>query len=109
MGCLAHAAQLEREREKVETTGARIIAIGPGNDAAAERVSKLFGLGYPLFGDRRAAVYGMFGFKRVLAVVQQSGAAVVDRDGIVQYIHRTANFLDALHFDEIMQTLNVIS
>jgi len=105
MGCLAHAAQLEREREKVEATGARIIGIGPGSDAAAKRVTKLFGLGYPFFGDRRAAVYGAFGFKRVLAVVQQSGAAVIDRDGVVRYIHRTGNFMDALHFDEIMRTL----
>ncbi len=105
MGCLAHAAQLERERVKVEAAGAKIVAVGPGTDAAAERVAKLFGVGYPVFGDRRAAVYGVFGFKRVLAVVQQSGAAVIDRDGVVRYIHRTGNFMDALHFDEIMRTL----
>lgn len=96
---------MEREREKVEATGARLIAIGPGSEAAAERVTKLFGLRYSVFGDRRAAVYGVFGFRRVLAVVQQSGAAVVDRDGIVRYIHRTGNFMDALHLDEIMRTL----
>lgn len=80
--------------------------MGPGSDAAAERVARLFGLTYPIYGDRRASVFGVFGFKRVLAVVQQSGAVVVGRDGVVRYSHRTGNFLDALHLDEIMRAVD---
>ncbi len=84
------------------------MAVGPGTELSAHRVTKLFGLGYPVFGDRRASVYGMFGFKRVLAVVQQSGAAVIDRDGVLRYVHRTGNFADALRLDEVMRTLTEI-
>lgn len=108
MGCLAHAAQLERKREKIEAAGARVIAVGPGTEISADRVTRLFGLHYPVFGDRRASVFGVFGFKRVLAVVQQSGVAVIDRDGAVRYIHRTANFADALRLDDVMRTLTEI-
>jgi len=105
MGCIAHAAQLERESKQIEQAGAKIMALGPGSDGSAERLSKLLGLHFPLYGDRRAAVFGAFGFRRVLAVVQQSGAAVIDRDGVLRYIHRTGNFMDALHLDDIMKTL----
>jgi len=109
MGCLAHTAQLERHRERIAEAGAKIIAIGPGSDGSADRVTKLLKLNFPLYGDRRASVYAAFGFRRVLAVVQQSGAAVIDRDGVLRYVHRTANFMDALHLDDIMRTLNGLS
>ena len=105
MSCLAHAAQLERERKRIEAAGARIIAVGPGSEAAAGRVKRLFRLSYPVFGDRSGSVYGVFGFRRVLAVIQQSGAVVVDADGVVRYVHRTASMQNSLHLDDILRTL----
>jgi len=106
MSCLNHAAQLERQREKIESLGARILAVGPGSDAAADRVKRLFSIKYQIFGDRRASVYTAFGFRKVLAVVQQSGTAVIDKTGIITYLHRTANPHDALRMAELFQALN---
>ncbi len=81
------------------------MAIGPGSEQSAARLKKLFKLRYPVFGDRRATVYGLFGLRRVLAIVQQSGAAVIDREGVITYLHRTANPQDALRIKEIIGTL----
>lgn len=106
MSCLAHAAQLEREREKIEAMGARIIAVGPGSDASADRIKSLFKLHYQLFGDRRASVYGLFGFRKVLAVIQQSGTVVIDRQGIIRYLHRTPNPQDALRMKDVLAKLS---
>ena len=96
---------MEREREHINQLDARILGIGPASDATARRVEKLGRIHYRLFGDPRGDVYALFGFRKVLAVVQQSGAAVIDRDGVVRYLHRTANPQAALQLDEVIQTL----
>lgn len=85
---------------------AAIVAVGPGNDAAAARVKRLFGIGYPVFGDPKLQVYSLFGYDRVLAVVRQSGTIVVDRDGRIVFRHRTANPFDALPFDAVLAALS---
>ena len=109
MSCLGHAAQLERARNKIESLGARVVAVGPGSDAAADRVRKILSIKYQVFGDRRASVYGAFGFRKVLAIVQQSGAAVIGSNGVVTYIHRTANPQDALRMGEILAAVEPAS
>jgi alkyl hydroperoxide reductase subunit AhpC len=65
----------------------------------------MLGLSFPLFGDPRLAVFSLFGYERVLAIVRQSGTVVIDRHGMVAVLHRTANPFDALPFDEVLRAL----
>jgi alkyl hydroperoxide reductase subunit AhpC len=65
----------------------------------------MLGLSFPLFGDPRLNVFSLFGYERVLAIVRQSGTVVIDRQGVVAMLHRTANPFDALPFDEVLRTL----
>ena len=65
----------------------------------------MLGLSFPLFGDPRLNVFSLFGYKRVLAIVRQSGTVVIDRQGVVAMLHRTANPFDALPFDEVLRAL----
>ena len=64
------------------------MAVGPGSDAAAARVTSLLGVSFPVFGDPRLEVYSLFDYRRVLAVVRQSGTVVIDRDGYAMYFSR---------------------
>ena len=50
-------------------------------------------------------VFSLFGYERVLAIVRQSGTVVIDRQGVVAMLHRTANPFDALPFDEVLRAL----
>jgi peroxiredoxin len=97
---------LERKSHLLRERGAEIVAVGPGSHAAAERVSGLLRVSFPVYGDPRLEVYTMFGYGRVLAVVRQSGTVVVDRVGTVAMVHRTANPFDALPFDEVLAALD---
>lgn len=97
---------MERKSSQLLDRNSDIVAVGPGSHAAAERVRGLLGVSFPVHGDPRLEVYTMFGYGRVLAVVRQSGTVVVDRDGIVALVHRTANPFDALPFDEVLAALD---
>ena len=97
---------MERKSSDLRERGAEIVAVGPGSDAAAARVKSLLGVSFPVFGDPRLEVYSLFDYRRVLAVVRQSGTVVIDRDGVIRLLHRTANPLDALPFDRVLEVLD---
>ena len=97
---------MERKSHLLRERRAEIVAVGPGSQAAAERVRGLLRVSFPVYGDPRLEVYTMFGYGRVLAIVRQSGTVVVDRDGSVAMVHRTANPLDALPFGEVLAALD---
>lgn len=84
---------------------AEILAIGPGSDAAAARVRGLLDVDFPIFADPRLELYAQLGYQRVLAIVRQSGTVVLDRGGKIALLHRTANPLNALPFDDVLSTL----
>jgi peroxiredoxin len=97
---------LERRSAELRERDAAIVAVGPGSHAAADRVTRLLGVSFPVFGDPRLEVFSLFGYRRVLAVVRQSGTIVVDRGGTIVMLHRTANPFDALPFDDVLAALD---
>ena len=107
--CLWHAAQLERERSELDARGVRLVGVGPGGDTAASAVHSVLRLGYPVIGDARRRVYDRFGFRRVLAVVQESGVALVDAGGTLRFIHRSANPAAALPWGDVVRALDTMA
>lgn len=94
-----------RKHEAFAARGAERIAIGPGSQAAADRAARLLGLSFPVFGDPKAAVFGAFGYERVLAIVRQSGTVVIGADGRIRLAHRTANPGAALPLERVLAAL----
>ena len=100
---------MERERSGREARGIQLVGIGPGGDASASAVKSVLRLGYPVIGDARRHVYDRFGFRRVLAVVQESGVALVDAAGTLRFIHRSANPTGALPWADVVRALDMMS
>lgn len=99
---------MERERSELAARGVRLVGVGPGSDASASAVRKVLRLEYPLIGDARRRVYDRFGFRRVLAVVQESGVALVDGAGTLRYIHRVSNPAGALPWPKVVRALDAM-
>ena len=99
---------MERERSELEARGIQLIGVGPGGDASASAVRSVLRLGYPVIGDTHRRVYDRFGFRRVLAVVQESGVALVDAGGTLRFIHRVANPSGALPWPEVTRALDTM-
>jgi alkyl hydroperoxide reductase subunit AhpC len=100
---------LEREREGLERRGVRLVAVGPSGDRAAAAVASVLRIRYPVIGDPKRQLYDRFGYRRVLAVLQESGSIVVDARGIVRLVHRGANPAAALPWPEIVRVLDEIA
>lgn len=97
---------MERVRSELEARGVRVIAVGPHSQAAADRMRRVRGLGYPVTGDPDGRFYTLFGFQKKLAgLLQESGTVAIARDGTVRYIHHTPNFMDELRLEEALASL----
>ncbi len=86
-----------------------LAAVGPGGESTAAAVRSVLKIGYPLIADPRRHVYDRFGYRRVLAVVQESGTALVDRGGTVRFVHRTANPAAALPWADVLRALDALA
>ncbi len=49
------------------------------------------GVPFPVLADPGRQAYRPYGFTKSLWVIQQSGVVVIDREGVVQYVHRSTN------------------
>jgi len=91
MSCQHHAVQLGRLYEQLQAHDTEVLVIGCGNRKAAERVSKSLKLPFPVLADHDREVYRRYGLDKVLLAIQRSGTFLIDKQGIVRYIHQVTN------------------
>lgn len=74
-----------------------MIAIGPGTREDAKRLAAKLKHPIPVLADESGSVAAAYGFRRVMfGAIQQSGALIVDRDGVIRYARRVTNPSSAL-------------
>lgn len=84
--------RLAARKATFDSCGATVIAIGPGSLRDAQRLAATLEEQIPVLADETGAVPAAFGFRRVmLGAISQSGAVIVDRDGIIRYARRVTN------------------
>jgi len=96
---------LGRLNEEIEAKGARVLVIGPRGQSAAALTARKVEAPFPVLADPARKTYRAYGFTKSLWVIQQSGTAVVDQDGVVVYMHRTANPQDSFSEEEVLGAL----
>lgn len=69
-----------------------MLAIGPGTRDDAKKLAGTLKKSIPVLADETGDVAAAFGFRRVMfGAIQQSGALIVDRDGVIRYARRVTN------------------
>lgn len=91
MQCRGHAVQLGRMYEQLQAQDVEVLVIGGGSREDAERLSRMFKLPFPVLADPDRSVYGSYGLNKALLFIQRSGTFLIDRPGIVRYIHQVTN------------------
>lgn len=91
MQCRGHAVQLGRMYEQLQTQDVEVLVIGGGNREDAERLSRTLKLPFPVLADPDRSVYESYGLNKALLLIQRSGTFLIDRQGIVRYIHQVTN------------------
>ena len=83
------------------------MVIGPRGQSAAALIAREIEAPFPVLADPTRKSYRAYGFTKSLWVIQQSGVVVVDRDGVVVYLHRTVNPQNSFLEDEVLQALGL--
>ena len=107
--CHQHALQLGRAYEKLQAQDTEVLIIGGGEVKDAERVARMFELPFPILADPDRKIYDFYGLEKVLWMVQRSATVLVNKERIVQYIHRSIKPHDSLNIAELMEQVAVNS
>jgi len=106
MQCLGHAAQLGRMKTELDRRDATVLILGGGSATAARMAARFLKTPWPLLVDDGRAVCREFGLGRGLAVINESGTVLVDRDGIVRYARSGLNPFKALDPAALLSALD---
>jgi peroxiredoxin len=99
---------LGRSTDDLAARDTRVLAIGKGTTRGATRVASMLKVPFPVLADPSGDAYARFGFAKSLLVIQQSGTVLIDRAGIVRYLHRATNPGDALDMYELTEAIKAL-
>lgn len=90
--CNAHVRTLIGQAPDLDAKGVRVVVTVPDSreDAAAWKAKR--SVPFTVLTGERGAAHEEFGLlKKIFGTIQQSGTALIDRDGVVRYIHGGTN------------------
>lgn len=101
--CQRHAVQLGRVDDDLQSWDTTVLVIGGGSQEEAARLARTLKLPFPVLADAGRGIYQRYGLDKVLFVIQRSATVLVDKQGIVRYIHRATNPNAALDEAELLR------
>jgi len=101
-----HAVQLGLARARLAELDTALLVIVPGTPDQARKIAKLVRATFPVLADPDRTTFRRYGLGRKLVVIQQSGTALVGRDGALAYMHRSISPSRALHLDRLMKAVD---
>jgi peroxiredoxin len=97
-----HAVQLGLVSAQLASLDTALLVLVPGPPEQALKIAKLIRASFPVLADPDHRVFRSFGLGRKLLVMQQSGSALVDREGALVYVRRSTSPRGALDLEALM-------
>jgi peroxiredoxin len=89
--------------EQLKTRETEVLILGGGSRKGAERLSARHKLPFPVLIDPERTVYQSYGLHKILIAIQRSGTFLIDKQGIVRYIHQATNPQASVDEAELMR------
>ncbi len=103
---MTHTIQLGSVQPQLESRGVRLAILGPEGPERGRLVAKFLRARCPVLADPTRETSRAYGLtRRTTLRIQQSGTAVVDRDGLLVAMRRAVNPAFALNLGELLATL----
>lgn len=103
--CQGHVLQLKRLYDQIKAQDTEVLVIGGGNAKGAERVTAMLKVPFPVLVDTDRSVYQQYNLSKVLIAIQRSGTFLIDKQGIMRYIHQVTNPSTSLNKSELLQEI----
>jgi peroxiredoxin len=82
---------LGRQFEEIKSTGTEVLLILGAKVERAQKYAESLHLPFPVLSDPERQVYRRYGLNKALLVMQRTASILLDRDGIIRYIHTATN------------------
>ncbi len=92
MQCRSLVAQLGRHYPDFQAENTEVLAILGASFEMAQSYARQLKLPFPVLADPKRGVYHRYGLHKFL-LLQRTAAVIIDREGIVRYLHRATNTL----------------
>lgn len=92
-----------REAPRFEAVDTALLVVLPSTLEQTRKVAKLIRAPFPVLADPKRIAFRLFHLGRKLLLVQQSGAALVNRAGGIVYARRSTVPRGALDVDELLR------
>jgi peroxiredoxin len=106
--CQGHVVQLARMTDQFKAADTQVLVIGGGNPRGAERLTQMLKPPFPVLIDGDRSVYHKYDLDKVL-FIQRSGTFLIDKDGVVRYIHQVTNPGSSLNKKELLAEIGKLS
>ena len=100
--CIVHAVQLGRVSPQLAALDTALLVLLPGSAEQARKMAKLIRASFPVLADPDQKAFRSFGLGRRLLLIQRSGSALVDRQGMLVYVRRSTSPHGALDLEALM-------
>ena len=92
--------------EQLRARETEVLILGGGNRKGAERLSARLKLPFPVLVDPDRIVYRQYGLDKVLIALQRSGTFLIDKQGVMRYIHQVTNPQGSVDEEELMREVD---
>ena len=101
--CQGHVVQLGKLNDQLKALDTQVLVIGGGNSKGADRVTMMLKPPFPVLIDPDRSVYQQYDLQKVMIAIQRSGTFLIDKAGVVRYIHQVTNPGASLNKVELLQ------
>jgi peroxiredoxin len=91
--------------KELQAQDTEVLVIGGGQRRSAAMLKKLLRLPFPVLADPDRSIYRLYDLEKVLFVIQRSGTFLVDRQGIVRYVHQATDPLASVNRKELVRAV----
>lgn len=106
--CQQHTIHLKMLYPDLVAKDTEVLVIGGGNSRDAARLARTFELPFTVLADSERMVYMAYNLDKVAWAIQRSATVLVDKQGIVRYLHRATNPSNSLDQIRLMQEVNML-
>lgn len=107
--CQNHVKQLKDLFSTLQTQDATVLIIGAGSQDEATQLASRLQLPFALIADSQGELYQQYGFQKAFALIQKSGVVLIDKQGIMRYVHQVTNPMAGLNKEALMNNITRIA
>jgi thioredoxin-dependent peroxiredoxin len=100
--CQQHVIHLKMLYPDLEDRDVEVLVIGGGNSRDAARLARTFDVPFTVLADPDRAVYMQYNLDKMIGLIQRSATVLVDKQGIIRYLHRATNPNNSLDQVQLM-------